>query len=101
MIRQMSFVDVVPEPKFDGQTCDAPFDSKRLSGQLEKVYRLMIDGEWRTLAQIRTAIGAGSEAAISARLRDLRKPKFGSHTVERRRHPFTLPSAGLFQYRLV
>jgi len=38
----------------------------------------------------------GSEASVSARLRDLRKAKFGAHTIERQR-----VSAGLFRYRMV
>jgi hypothetical protein len=38
-----------------------------------------------------------SEAGISARIRDLRKPKYGSHTIERR----ATAQKGVFAYRLV
>lgn len=78
-----------------GTTFDERLDGARLKTQQEAVLALMQDGEWRTLSQIRNAIGQGSEASISARLRDLRKPKYGNLTVERRRL-----SLGLFEYRL-
>jgi len=57
--------------------------------QLHAVLSLMRDGHWRTLWQIREALWAtysvrASEAGVSARLRDLRKLEYGSHTVERR-----------------
>lgn len=84
---------------FDGMTFDEALDGPRLSRQLDRVMRLMTDGEWRTLRQIADAIadvtGRASEAGVSARLRDLRKPKFGHHTVERRR-----VIGGLHEYRL-
>ena len=71
--------------KFDGETYDAEADLDRLSGQLLKVFSLMRDGQWRTLEEISIQIGKpGSHASVSARLRDLRKPKFGCHEVERR-----------------
>jgi len=44
----------------------------------------MRDGEWRTLGEISEATGH-PEASVSARLRDFRKPRFGGHTVNRRR----------------
>lgn len=78
-----------------GTTFDERLDGARLGAQREAVLALMQDGQWRTLAAIRAAIGQGSEASISARLRDLRKPKYGTRTVERRRL-----SLGLFEYRL-
>lgn len=81
---------------FSGSTYDRAIDGPRLSTQLEAVRDLMVDGVWRTLAQIQTAIGRGSEAAISARLRDLRKDKFGSYQVDRRRRGET----GLWEYRV-
>lgn len=80
---------------FSGVTYDPVLDRKRLSTQLVRVARLMSDGKWRTLAQIRECLNAGSEAGISARLRDLRKAKFGGYQVDRRRR-----EAGLWEYRL-
>ena len=59
-------------------------DNRRLGRQLVAVRELMLDGAWRSLADIAARV-AGSEAGISARLRDLRKPGFGGYLVERRR----------------
>ena len=79
----------------DGSTFDANLDGARLTGQHAKVKGLMADGRWRTLARIAEVVG-GSEAGVSARLRDLRKSKFGGHTVDRRRL-----SGGLYEYRVI
>ena len=86
---------------FDGDTYEPNIDRDRLLTQLGQVFCIMRDGKWRTLSQIRsqqeTAFGTGgSEASISARLRDYRKPKFGGHTVERQRK-----GAAGFVYRLL
>lgn len=84
---------------FDGRTFEEDKDGQRLSRLLTAVKRCMQDGEWRTLAEIHRAIGyQGTEASVSARLRDLRKDKFGGYTVERRRRGE--PSDGLFEYRV-
>jgi biotin operon repressor len=81
---------------FDGPTYNPLLDRDRLTSQLGRVFSLMADGAWRSLAQIQARVG-GSEAAVSARLRDLRKPRFGGHTVERRRAFI----GGLWEYRLL
>jgi hypothetical protein len=82
-----------------GETFDAAMDGPRLAGQLDRVKTLMLDGQWRTLRLIAYMVG-GSEAGISARLRDLRKAKFGGYLVERRRKPRVVPHAGLWEYRV-
>ena len=74
---QWLFKEVTPEPSFDGTTFDHEIDGDRLNNALGRVYRLMRDGEWRTLKQIAEQCGT-SEAGASARLRDLRKEKFAS-----------------------
>ena len=81
--------------EFDGDTYECEIDHDRLNTQLQSVKKLMADGDWRTLDDI-SAMIPGSIASISARLRDLRKTKFGGYTVERRR----CGVAGLFEYRL-
>lgn len=80
--------------KFDGETIDDDRDTDRLNCQLYKVAKFMQDGAWRTLDSIAFHTGA-PEASVSARLRDLRKPKFGSHIIERR-----YVTKGLFEYRM-
>lgn len=69
-------------PEFGGATFSPVRDGDRLRAQLARVRRVMADGEWRTLAVIAEETG-DPEASVSARLRDLRKAKFGGHTVER------------------
>ena len=82
-------------PTRDGATYDHDRDGLRLHKQHNRVLALMRDGCWRTLAQI--AAGTNDpEASVSARLRDLRKPRFGSYNVERR-----YAGEGLWEYRIV
>lgn len=83
---------------FDGLTYEPEHDRRRLTGQLERVKELMSDGHYRTLLQIKALVG-GSEAGISARLRDLRKEQFGSYIVNRRRRGN--PAYGVWEYQLV
>jgi hypothetical protein len=78
----------------DGETFEPKLDRRRLNRQMEAVYDLMKDGLWRTLAQI-SDMATAPEASVSARLRDLRKPKFGGFTVNRKRY-----SDGLWGYQL-
>ena len=80
---------------FDGTTFDPALDGPRLVRQLAYVFAFMSDGTWRTLREIEEATGF-PQASISARLRDLRKPKYGAHAIERRRR-----GVGLHEYRLV
>ncbi len=83
---------------FDGETYEPEFDRSRLTGQLMRVYSVVRDGRWHTLRELSEECG-GSEASVSARLRDLRKVRFGEHTVERRR--IGDAKSGLFEYRLL
>jgi len=79
---------------FDGETYEPERDAVRLGKQMRRVYNVMIDGQWRTLAELAAAAEA-PEASVSARLRDLRKTRFGARIVDR--HHIT---NGLFEYRL-
>lgn len=91
------WVEPKPMPRvehFDGETFDADRDAVRLTRQLDRVRALMFDGEWRTLKEI-AEYADGSEAAVSARLRDLRKPRFGGYTVERKHE-----GNGVYSYRV-
>ena len=89
------FSYVPPRRAFDGETYQASRDYTRLHGQLKAVFDLMSDGRWRTLSDIGTAV-EGSEASLSARLRDLRKAKYGAHQIQRES-----VGGGLFRYRMV
>lgn len=76
-----------------GDTFEAARDESRLNRQMRDVWRIVRDEEWHTLPEIADLTGH-PEASISARLRDLRKRRFGGHTVER-----TFVGAGLWAYR--
>lgn len=78
----------------DGDTYDPVLDKVRLNAQTKAVYLAIRDGGWYTLRQIADYVGA-PEASVSARLRDLRKAKFGGFVVERKRW-----SGGTYRYRL-
>ena len=89
-------------PNFDGRTYDPLIDYLRLSAELQDLWdTLTADPEaWWSLSGLQGAIASRtgrrwSEAGLSARLRDLRKPKFGRYAVETRR-----VRQGLFAYRL-
>lgn len=91
-----------PEPReppkesaFKGPEYLPPRDYDRLKSQLEKVFDLMIDGQWRTLPRIAEATDS-PPASVSAQLRHLRKPKYGAYIVERRHI-----AHGLFEYRVL
>jgi hypothetical protein len=87
---------VSAEPSlFDGPALERDLDDPRLTTQLALVYRALRGGGWWTLAELAYYSG-GSEAGVSARLRDLRKKKWGGHTVVRRRR-----QGGLHEYRMV
>ena len=74
----------VTAPDFDGVTYDPARDKARLTRQLERVYEVVRHGDWHTLASIASITGA-PEGSVSARLRDLRKEKFGSYDIRRKR----------------
>lgn len=82
-------------PHRDGITFDLARDGRRLAAQHHRVLARLRDSQWWTLKRLAQATG-DPEASVSARLRDLRKERFGSHLIERR-----YVHRGLFEYRLV
>ena len=86
---------------FDGKTYDPAIDRNRLSIQLGRVFEIMSDGKWWTLRALAYATNA-PEASVSARLRDLRKRRFGAYTVAHRRHGEKTKGqgTGTWEYRL-
>jgi|TARA_R110000851_G_scaffold251458_1_gene403942 Fic family protein len=85
------------ELRFNGATYDPILDKKRLTSQVRRIYSLMIDGKWRTLQEIEE-ITKCPQASISAQLRHLRKARFGSNTVNKKRNAI---GSGLYEYQLL
>ena len=81
-------------PDFDGTTYERDLDHARLTTQLERVCTLLTTppGQRWKLRELADAVGA-PEASISARIRDLRKDKFGGFEVLRNR-----TAGGLWEY---
>lgn len=85
-----------PQPDLFDTGCPIPReDTARIATQTARVRALMLDGEWRTIADVAHACGA-SEPGASARLRDLRKFPY-HYRVERRR---VRDVPGLYEYRV-
>ncbi len=74
-----------------------PRDAARIASNTVRVHYLMTHplGQWWTLSDLHESVG-GSESAPSARVRDLRKVKFGGFIVERRRL-----ESGVSEYRAI
>lgn len=81
--------------RFAGADYDHERDHARLGAQLQRIFDVMKDGEWRTLDDIEAATG-DPQASISAQLRFLRRPRFGAHTVEKE-----YVENGLYRYRVI
>ena len=81
--------------RFDGADYNPHRDDERLTGQLLRVFSLMQDKAWRTLAKIAELTGDPAPS-ISAQLRHLRKARFGAHTVNRRNM-----GGGLYEYQVI
>ena len=82
---------------FNGPEYNPNIDQGRLSKQYSRIFSIMADGEWRTYREI-AALSGDPENSISAQLRHMRKPRFGSHTIERRSRDGR--EKGLYEYRL-
>ena len=80
---------------FNGSNYIPKRDDIRLTGQLLRIWGVMKSGPWLTLSEIAKATG-DPEASISAQLRHLRKPRFGSHTVKK-----MYLGEGLYMYKLI
>ena len=66
---------------------------------MQGIYDCMKDGCWRTLAEIHAIVRRGSEASISARLRDFRKRQWGQNAVNRRWRGEA--ALGIHEYQLI
>ena len=83
---------------FDGDTYEPEFDQSRLTTQMGRVWLALREGEWLSLGELAARVDA-PEASVSARLRDLRKHRFGNHEVARRHRGER--GSGLFEYQLI
>lgn len=98
-MKQRSLFDRTPTakamPQFSGATYEPKKDHARLGKQMLAVFDAMRGGDWWTLAALEE-VTEYPQSSISARLRDLRKERFGGHLVHRRRRG----DGGTFEYRL-
>ena len=86
MVNGVAFrFDGRPVRAFDGESFDPALDGDRLSRQFDQVRAIMLRGAWVTVREIARELGHASEASVSARVRDLRKPRFGGYDIRRRR----------------
>lgn len=69
-------------------------DVIRLNKQQARVWAILKDEAWHTLPEIEERTGVPTQS-ISARIRDLRKVKYGEHTIHRESL-----GHGVFRYRL-
>lgn len=90
----MTLFDRMPGPEFNGADYQPVRDKPRLQAQMARVYDLMADGQWRTLAEISAETG-DPPASVSAQLRHLRKKRFGGHRVDKEN-----VGRGLYRYRV-
>lgn len=88
------------QPKFDGATFTPVLDEARLSSSLERVVKVMRDGQYRTLREIAN-MAQCSEAGASARLRDLRKDRFKAEYRVKEVCSERLAATGTWKYKVV
>ena len=86
-----------------GPTYDPVKDGARISTQMERIRNFALDqSSPLTLGEFKMALEKQHgtifpEASISAQLRHLKKPRFGSYQLQKRRRD----GAGLWEYRLL
>jgi hypothetical protein len=90
-------LELLTGPDFNGPVYDPSHDKARLTGQIKRVYAVMATGDWLTLHEIHQRTG-DPHASISAQLRHLRKPRFGSHIISKQ--PRGDRGNGLWEYKL-
>lgn len=81
-----------------GPAYDKQIDGPRLNLQHEKIRDWMLaQNGWKTLAEIHQALDY-PEASVSAQMRHLRKPQYGSYWVQKRRRN---SGKGTWEYRVL
>ena len=79
---------------FRETTFDPVIDRPRLDTLRGRVQETMKDGCWHKLSDLALCCG-GSEAGVSARIRELRRPEYGGHNIIKRR----VANGGLWEYK--
>lgn len=67
-----------------GPAYDEKIDGERINKQQARIRKFMLNAGWKTLGEIEEALNY-PQASISAQLRHLRKRRFGSFIVDKRR----------------
>jgi hypothetical protein len=83
-------------PEFGGSTFDHKRDAADFRCQLDRTRGIMLGGGWHTLEYLASEVGC-SEATVSARLRDLRKPRYGAYNIEKR---VKVGTKRVYEYRM-
>ena len=83
-------------PKFSGAVYDEQKDGQRLKHQINVIFDLMKDCKFRTLREIEDLTDF-PQSSISAQLRNLKKPAFGSHALNKRRRD----GRGTWEYQII
>jgi len=83
------------DAEFDGDDYQPDRDKERLTGQIKRVFRHIQDGKWYTVEKIANTTG-DPQTSVSAQIRNLRKPKFGAHEIDRQ-----YLGSGLYEYRMI
>lgn len=77
---------------FDGETYRAAYDYDRLKNGVQKILWILLDGEWHGTQELRDRVMPSADT----RVRDLRKPWYGSLEIEEEPDPDT----NMGRYRL-
>ena len=83
------------DKRFDGSDIVDARDRPRLAGQLRRIFAYMKDGNWYTLRSIAEGTKC-PEASASAQIRNLKKKRFGEHTIKKQHI-----GNGVWLYRLI
>lgn len=93
-MNQLSIEDYLKTARYEGPVNAA--DCSRLEGQTKRIFELMKDGFWRTLAEIEAVTGDPAPS-VSSQLRHFRKLRFGGNIVEKRRRN----NGAQWEYKLI
>lgn len=88
--------DTVKSPHNPSEGFDERLDRSRLTTQTDRVFKVMSDHGWHTLADISSALGGAPEASISADLRLFRRSDWGAYRVDSER----IDGGGIRRYRM-